>query len=42
MFLADKPMVRSYHLKDYDWTPLSQNPSWKVTMHSCPASCRHS
>ena len=25
MCLADKPMVRGYHLRDYDWTPLSQN-----------------
>ena len=29
MCLADKPMVRSYHLRDYDWTPLSQNPVQK-------------
>ena len=27
MCLADKPMVRGYHLTDYDWTPLSQNPA---------------
>ena len=27
MCLADKPMMRSYHLRDYDWTPLSQNPA---------------
>ena len=27
MCLADKPMVRGYHLRDYDWTPLSQNPA---------------
>ena len=26
MCLAEKPMVRSYHLRAYDWTPLSQNP----------------
>ncbi len=26
MCLAEKPMVRSYHLGAYDWTPLSQNP----------------
>ena len=42
MCLADKPMVRSYHLTDYDWTPLSQNPAWKATMHSCPAGDGHS
>ena len=29
MCLADRPMVRSYHLGDYDWTPLSQNPAQK-------------
>ena len=29
MCLADKPMVRGYHLRDYDWTPLSQNPVQK-------------
>ena len=29
MCLADKPMVRGYHLRDYDWTPLSQNPAQK-------------
>ena len=29
MCLAEKPMVRGYHLKDYDWTPLSQNPAQK-------------
>ena len=27
MCLADKPMVRGYHLTDYDWTPASQNPA---------------
>ena len=26
MCLAEKPMVRSYHLGANDWTPLSQNP----------------
>jgi hypothetical protein len=34
MCLADKPMVRGYHLRDYDWTPLSQNPvqtSWRYS-----------
>ena len=29
MCLAEKPMVRGYHLRDYDWTPLSQNPAQK-------------
>ena len=29
MCLADKPMVRGYHLRDYDWTPLNQNPAQK-------------
>ena len=28
MRLAEKPVPRSYHLQDYDWTPLSRNPSW--------------
>ena len=27
MQLADKLMLRSYHLMDYGWTPLSQNPT---------------
>ena len=27
MCLADKPMVRGYHLTDYDWTLLNQNPA---------------
>ena len=26
MRLADKLMLRCYHLLDYDWTPLNQNP----------------
>ncbi len=26
MRLAERPMARRYHLMDYDWTPLSQNP----------------
>jgi len=35
--LADKPMVRRYHLRDYDWTPLSQNPVQKIaTIPSAP------
>jgi len=25
--LFEKSVVRSYHLRDYGWTPLSQNPS---------------
>jgi hypothetical protein len=28
MRLAEKPMLRSYHALDYDWTPLSRNPCW--------------
>ena len=28
MQLAEKPMLRSYHALDYDWTPLSRNPCW--------------
>jgi len=28
--LADKPMVRRYHLRDYYWTPLNQNPVQKI------------
>lgn len=27
MCLAEEPMGRSYHLWDYDLTPLSQNPA---------------
>ena len=26
MRLADKLTLRCYHLQDYDWTPLNQNP----------------
>lgn len=26
MCLAERPMVRGYHLRDKDWTPLSPNP----------------
>ena len=29
MQLAEKLMLRSYHLMDYGWTPLSQNPCWR-------------
>ena len=28
MRLAEKLIPRSYHLLDYDWTPLSRNPCW--------------
>ena len=35
-------MVRSYHLTDYDWTPLSRNHSWKATTHSCHTGDGHS
>ena len=28
MRLVEKLVPRSYHLLDYDWTPLSQNPYW--------------
>ena len=38
MCLADKPMVRGYHLRDYDWTPLSQNPvQTRATIPFAPA-----
>ena len=33
--LAEEPMERSYHLWDYDWTPLSENPAhaeWHVSI----------
>ena len=36
MQLADKLVLRSYHLLDYDWTPLSQNPSWRQCTRRCP------
>ena len=29
MGMAREIVVRGYHLKDYDWTPLSQNPAQK-------------
>ena len=32
MRLAEQLVPRSYHLSDYDWTPLSQNPCWKATI----------
>ena len=35
MCLADKPMVRGYHLRDYDWTPLSQNLAQKCNDTLC-------
>ena len=28
MRLAEKPLPRSYHALDYDWTPLSRNLGW--------------
>ena len=37
MCLADKPMVRGYHLRDYDWTPLSQNPVQKMWLDTASA-----
>ena len=36
MRLAEKPVPRSYHLQDYDWTPLSQNPCWKASIFTSP------
>ena len=41
MCLADKPMVRRYHLTDYDWTPLSQIPACNAAMNSCPDGDGH-
>ena len=38
MCLADKPMVRGYHLRDYDWTPLSQNPAQKCNSTVCSSA----
>ena len=38
MCLADKPMVRGYHLRDYDWTPLSQNPAQKCNGTVCASA----
>ena len=35
MCLPDKAMVRSYHLRDYDWTPLSQNLAQKCNDTVC-------
>ena len=29
MWLTEKLMPRSYHLLDYDWTPLNRNPCWQ-------------
>ena len=29
MPLAEKLIPRSYHLLDYDWTPLNRNPCWQ-------------
>ena len=35
MQLAEKLVLRSYHLLDYDWTPLSRNPSWICSVDLC-------
>ena len=32
MRLVEKLVPRSYHLLDYDWTPLSQNPYWTAVL----------
>ena len=40
MRLAEQLVPRSYHLWDYDWTPLSQNPCWKATISTSPDATR--
>ena len=35
MRLAEKPMPRSYHALDHDWTPLSRNPCWLSNAFHC-------
>ena len=37
--LIETSMLRSYHVQDYGWTPLSQNPCWKKRRYWAPLMC---